>query len=80
MVRDLGARAAPSLRTSGRSVPRTQAVCDAAGGRLLRSGPRSRLPGGTPSGRRDPRLCLGVDRPAKAPQVDVEPKRGKDSR
>jgi hypothetical protein len=31
-------------------------------------------------GRRDPRVCLGIDRPPKMPLVDVEPKRGEDSR
>jgi hypothetical protein len=55
-------------------------VHDAAEGHLLRSKPGSRLPGGTPSWRRDLRLCLGIDRPDETPLVDVEPKRGKYSR
>jgi hypothetical protein len=38
------------------------------------------LPGGPPSGRRDPRLCLGIGRPPKTPLIDVEPKRGEDLR
>ena len=45
---------------------------------LLRSRPRSHLLGGIPSGRRDPRACLGVDRPPKTPLIDVETKRGED--
>jgi hypothetical protein len=32
------------------------------------------------SGRRDYKVCLGVDRPPKTPLVDVEPKRGGDLR
>jgi hypothetical protein len=59
---------------------RTYTVCDGAESRLLRSRSRFRLPGGTPSGRRDSRVCLGIGRPLKTPLVDVEPKRGEDSR
>jgi hypothetical protein len=33
------------------------------------------LPGGTPSGRRDPRGCLGIGRPPKADLDDVESNR-----
>jgi hypothetical protein len=69
-----GAGVAPHLRTSGRSVR------DGAKGLLIRSRPRSRLPGETPSGRRDPRVCLGIGMPPKTPLVDVEPKRGEDLR
>jgi hypothetical protein len=47
---------------------------------LLCSGPRSRLPGGTPSGRRDCSVFLGVDGPRKTLLVDVEPKSGEDLR
>jgi hypothetical protein len=36
------------------------------------------LTGRTPSGRRDPRVCLGIDRPSKTPLNDVEPKRCED--
>jgi hypothetical protein len=72
MVRDLGTRAPPPLRTSRRFAPGAWMVRDGAECRLLRSRPRSCLPGGTPSGRRDPRVCLGVGRPPKTPLVDVE--------
>jgi hypothetical protein len=74
-----GVGATPPLRTSRRSAPRAQMVHDGTEG-LLRSRPRSRLPGGTPSERRDRRVCLGVGRPPKMPLVDVEPKRGEDLR
>jgi hypothetical protein len=33
---------------------------------------------GTLSGRRDPKVCLGVSRPPKTPLDDVESKRGED--
>jgi hypothetical protein len=79
-IRNLGAGAAPSLHTSERSTPGAWTVRDGAKGHLLRSRPRSHLSGGTPSGRRDPSVCLGVGRPSKTPLVDVEPKRGEDSR
>jgi hypothetical protein len=35
-------------------------------------------PGRHPSGRRDPRVCLGIERPPKTSLNDVEPERGKD--
>jgi hypothetical protein len=56
-----GAGAIPPLRTSGRSARWARTVRDGAES-LLRSKPRSRLPGETPSGRRDRRVCLGVGR------------------
>jgi hypothetical protein len=31
-----------------------------------------------PSGRRDPRVCLGIGRPPKTPLNDVEQERGED--
>jgi hypothetical protein len=71
---------ATPLRTFGRSVSRARTVRDGANGLLLHSRPRSCLPGGTPSGRRDRRVCLGIGRPPKMPLVDVEPKRGEDLR
>jgi hypothetical protein len=70
----------PPLRTSGRSAPGARTVRDGIEGLLLHSRPRSRLPRGTPSGRRDRRVCLGIGRPPKTPIVDVEPKRGEDLR
>jgi hypothetical protein len=70
MVRDLGAEATP-LRTSRRSVHGARTVRDGEEGCLLRSRPGSRLPGGTPSGRRDHRVCLGDGRPPKTPLVDI---------
>jgi hypothetical protein len=79
-VRDLGTGAAPSLHTSGRPAPGARTVRDGAEDRLLLSRPKSRLPGETPSERRDPRVCLGVGMPPKTPLVDVEPKRGEDLR
>jgi hypothetical protein len=36
------------------------------------------LPGGTPSGRRNPRGCLGIGRPPKTPLNDIESERGED--
>jgi hypothetical protein len=72
--------ASPPLRTSRRSAPGAQTVCDGAKGILLCSRPRSRLPGEIPSGRRDPRVCLGVSRPHKTSLVNVESKRGEDLR
>jgi hypothetical protein len=80
MVQDLGIGVAPSLRTSGRSVPGARMVRDGAEDCLLCSRPRSRLPGGTPSERTDARVCLGIGRPPKTPLVDVEPRRGEDLR
>jgi hypothetical protein len=74
------AGATPPLCTSGRSTPESRTVRDGAEGLLLRSRSRSRLLEGTPSGRRDCRVCLGVGRPPKMPLVDVEPKRDKDLR
>jgi hypothetical protein len=32
-------------------------------------------PEGTPSGRRDPRVCIGIGGPPKTPLNDVEPER-----
>jgi hypothetical protein len=75
-----GAGAAPPMRTSGRSAPGARTIRNGAEGLLLHSGPRSRLPGGIPSERRDPTICLGIGRPLKTPLVDVEPKRGEDLR
>ena len=68
-----GAGVAPPLCMSGRSTLGAQIVHD---GRkcLLHRKSRSRLPGGTPLGRRDPRVCLDVGRPPKASLVDVEVK------
>jgi hypothetical protein len=54
------AGASPPLRMSKRSAPGAQTVHDGTEGLLLRSRPRSRLPGGTLLGRRDPRVCLGL--------------------
>jgi hypothetical protein len=48
--------------------------------RLLHNRPRSRLSRGTPSGRRDSRVCLSFGKPSKTPLVDVEPKRDEDLR
>jgi hypothetical protein len=56
----------PTIRALG------SMVRDGAEGLLLRSRPRSRLLGGTPLGRKDPRVCLGIDRPPNTPLVDVE--------
>jgi hypothetical protein len=60
-VRDLGAGAAPSLRLFGRSASGARMVRDGAEG-FLRNRPRSRLSRRTPSGRIDPKVCLGVGR------------------
>jgi hypothetical protein len=74
------AGAAPPLCMSGRSMPGAWTIRDGAERRLLHRRPRSRLSGGTPSGRRDPRVCLSVGKPPKTPLVDIEPKRCEDSR
>jgi hypothetical protein len=55
-------------------------VRDGAKGFLIRSRPRSRLLRGTLSGRRDSRVCLGIDRPPKTPLIDIEPETGEDLR
>jgi hypothetical protein len=47
---------------------------------LLHNKPISLLPGGTLSRRRDPTVCLGIDRLPKTPLVDIEPKGGEDLR
>jgi hypothetical protein len=75
-----GAGATPPLCTSRRSAPGARTVRDGAEGRLLRIRPRSHLPGGTPLGRGDPRVCLGIGKPPKMPLVDVDPKIGEDLR
>jgi hypothetical protein len=49
-VHDLDAGASPSLRTSRASAARARTIHDGAEVHLLRSGTRSRLLGGTPSG------------------------------
>jgi hypothetical protein len=79
-VCDMGARETPSLRTSGRSTLVARTVRDGAEDRLLRSRPRSRLPRGILSGRRDHRVCLGIGRPPKLYLANVALKRGEDSR
>jgi hypothetical protein len=53
---------------------------DGVEGCLLRSRPRSRIPRGTSSGRRDLRVCLEAGRPPKTPLVNIEPKRCEGSR
>jgi hypothetical protein len=55
---------------------RTVRAC--AGATEFADGAWISLLGGTPSGRRDPRLYLGIGRPPKTPLIDVEPKRGED--
>jgi hypothetical protein len=44
-----------------------QAVCLFAEAMEFANNPWISLPGGTLSGRRDPRICLGVGRPPKTP-------------
>jgi hypothetical protein len=80
MVHDLGVEATPPLRMPGRSTPRARTVRDGIECRLLRSRPRSSLLGGTPSRRRELRVCLGISRPPKTPLVNVESKRGEGSK
>jgi hypothetical protein len=75
-----GPGAAPPLRTSRWYAPGARTIRDDVEGLLLHCRPRSRLPKGTPSGRRDPRVCLSIDRPPKTPLVDIESKRGEDLR
>jgi hypothetical protein len=60
--------------------PVARTTCNGAEGRLIHSRLRSRLSGGTPSRRRDPRVCLTIDRSHKMPLVDIEPKKAEDSR
>jgi hypothetical protein len=55
---------------------RTVRAC--AGATEFAGGAWISLPGGTPSGRRDPRPCLGTGRPPKTPLIDVELKIGED--
>jgi hypothetical protein len=79
-VHNLDARADPPLRTSGRSALRAWTVRVGTECCLLHSRPRSRLPGGIPSEKRDPKVFLGVGKPPKTHLVDVGPKRGGDLR
>jgi hypothetical protein len=51
-----------SLRQAGRSVPGGRMVHACAGRWRLLTAPGSGLPGGTPPGRRTPKVCLGIDR------------------
>jgi hypothetical protein len=55
-------------------------VHDGVEGLLLRSRPTSHLLRGAPSGRRDPKVCLGVGRLPKTSLVDIESKRDEDLR
>jgi hypothetical protein len=75
-----GAGAAPPLRMYGRFAPGAQTVHDGAKCLLLLRRSRSHLLRGTPLGRRDPKVCLGVSRPPKTSLFDVEPKRGENLR
>ena len=81
-----------AMRTDGSALCEARTVCDLAQRlgflldesdvlRVCRDGEvhRRRLDlaqGGTPSGRRDPRVCLRIGRPPRTPLNDVEPKRG----
>jgi hypothetical protein len=85
-----------SLRRHGWSAAMGRTICDLAQGRgsCLTSRTVRACAGaaefagsvwisllrGTPSGRRDPRHCLGLGRPPKTCLVDVELKRGEDLR
>jgi hypothetical protein len=74
MVRDLDAGATPSLHAFGLSMHGTQTIHDWRRGLLLHRKPRCRLPGGTPSERRDSRCVLGWQA-TKTPLDNAEPKR-----
>jgi hypothetical protein len=65
-----------SASFSEQSTPKTWTVYDGVEYCLLHNRSKSRLPGGTLSGRRDHRVCLGTDRPPKTSLVEVETKRG----
>jgi hypothetical protein len=80
MVRDIGLNVTRPGRRSGSCPVYVWTVRVGAEVLLLYSRPRSRIPGGTPSGRRDTMVCLGVCMPSKTPLVDVEPKRCEGSR
>jgi hypothetical protein len=58
--------------------PDGQPVRMCAGWRHSLMAPGSCLLGGTPSGRKDHRVCLGIGRSPKTPPDDVESKRGED--
>jgi hypothetical protein len=77
MVRDIGPDGPRPGRRSDSSTACVWTVRDGAEGLFLHSRPRSRIPGGTSLGRRDHRVCLGVEKPPKTSLVNVEPKRGK---
>jgi hypothetical protein len=70
-----GTRAGVPCLTAVRSAPTGRTVCACAGAAKVTGGAWILLPGGTSSGRRDPRGCLGSGRPTKTPLIDVEPKR-----
>jgi hypothetical protein len=80
MVRGSGLDCPRPGRRSGSFSTYVRTVRDSAEGRLVRSRPRSCLPGGTSLGRRDPRVCIDVGKPSKTPLVGIEPKRDEDSR
>jgi hypothetical protein len=80
MVRDTGPDGLRPVRRSNSSSAYIRMIRDGVEGRLIRSRARSHLPGGTPSRKRDPTVCLGVDKSTKTPLVDIEPKRGEYSR
>jgi hypothetical protein len=78
----------PTLRGQGPDRPRpgaglglcltSRTVRACAGAKEFVNGTWISLLGGTPSRRREPRLCLGIGRPSKAPLIDVEPERDED--
>jgi hypothetical protein len=62
----------------GRSAPGGQTVRVCVGAATFTNSTWISLPGGTPSGRRYPRVCLGIGRSSKTALDDVESKRGED--
>jgi hypothetical protein len=80
VVRGIGSDGPRPGRRSDSSFACVRTVRDDAEGLLLHSRYRSRIPGGTSSGRRDPRVCLGIGRPPKTSLVNIEPTRGENLR
>jgi hypothetical protein len=78
MVRDLTQERLLLYIRPKTSAPGASTVRNDTESLFLHNIPRSRLPGQIPSGKKDPRLCLGIGRPPKTHLVDIEPKRGED--
>jgi hypothetical protein len=85
MVRDLGPDSPRPRAEAGlpcgevrRSKPAGQTVRACVGAAAFANSSWISFSGETPSGRRDPRICLGIGRSSKTPSDDIVPKRCED--